>query len=152
MAEAILNSAGRGVFRAHSAGSHPSGQVHPLALETLRRNRVPFHGAHSKGWHEFTGPGAPPLDFVFTVCDRAAREECPSWPGQPLVAQWAIPDPSESGGTEEEREAAFQAAFIQLQTRVNLFVDLPFAVLERRSLGEKLHAIGRGPLSQRDWR
>ncbi len=143
MAEALLNAEGRGTFKAYSAGSHPKPEVHPLALDQLRRSRLPAEGYRSKSWSEFSAPGAPKLDFVFTVCDNAANEVCPVWPGQPMTAHWGIPDPAAAVGTEEERQKAFLKAFLQLQTRINLFLALPVESLDRLSLQQKLRDIGR---------
>jgi arsenate reductase len=143
LAEAILNQEGGGRFKAHSAGSHPKGQVHPLALERLRMAKLPTAGLHSKSWDEFAAPGAAELDFVFTVCDRAAREACPSWPGQPLAAHWGIPDPAAVEGTDAVMEDAFRLAFQQLQTRINLLVSLRLESLQRFCLQQQLQDIGR---------
>jgi arsenate reductase len=142
MAEAILNRLGRGAFKAYSAGSHPKGEVHPLALAQLRKAKLPSGGYRSKSWSEFSVPDAPKLDFVFTVCDNAANEACPVWPGQPMTAHWGIPDPAAAVGTEVERQKAFLKAFLQLQTRINLFLALPVASLDRLSLQQKLRDIG----------
>lgn len=143
LAEAILNHAGLGTFKAYSAGSHPKGEVHPLALEQLRMSKLPSEGYRSKSWSEFAAPGAPKLDFVFTVCDRAAREDCPTWPGQPLAAHWGIPDPAAVEGTEDVRKNAFLNSFMQLQTRINLFVSLKLESLSRFSLQQELRNIGK---------
>jgi arsenate reductase (thioredoxin) len=143
LAEAILNQTGRGTFKAFSAGSHPKGEVNPLALDQLRKSKLPISGYRSKSWNEFIVPGAPTLDFVITVCDKAAGESCPTWPGQPLVAHWGIPDPAEVEGNEEVKEDAFLHSFLQLQTRINLFVALKVDSLNRFSLDQKLRAIGK---------
>jgi arsenate reductase len=143
LAEALLNQAGRGAIRAYSAGSHPKGEVHPLALEQLRKSKLPSEGYRSKSWREFASPDAPKLDFVFTVCDQAADEACPVWPGQPMTAHWGIPDPAAVEGTEETKRQAFLKAFLQLQTRINLFLSLPAGSLDRLSLQQKLQDIGR---------
>jgi len=143
LAEAFLNQAGRGTFKAYSAGSQPKGEVHPLALEQLRRSNLPAEGYRSKSWSEFSAPGAPKLDFVFTVCDNAAKEVCPIWPGQPMTAHWGIPDPAAVEGTDEVQQKAFLNAFLALQTRINLFLALPVKSLDRLSLQQKLKDIGK---------
>jgi arsenate reductase len=143
MAEALLNAMGRGAFNAYSAGSHPKPEVHPLALEQIRKAKLPHAEYRSKSWNEFSTPGAPKLDFVFTVCDNAAKEACPFWPGQPMTAHWGIPDPAAAAGTEEEKQRAFQRAFLQLQTRINLFLALPMKSLDKLSLQQKLQDIGK---------
>ena len=145
MAEALLNHWGRGRFRAFSAGSHPKGAVHPLTLQTLERAHLPTAGARSKSWDEFSQPGAPKLDFVFTVCGNAAKEECPFWPGQPMTAHWGVDDPAAVEGTPEERARAFNRAMRELDARIKLFMALPLASLDTMALQEKLHAIGRTP-------
>jgi len=143
LAEAILNREGAGRFRAHSAGSHPKGQVHPYALDLLKRMNYPVAGARSKDWEEFAKPGAPPLDFAFTVCDAAAGEVCPVWPGQPMTAHWGLPDPAAVEGSEAEKRAAFADAFRMLNNRISIFVNLPIASLDRLALQKRLDAIGR---------
>jgi arsenate reductase (thioredoxin) len=143
MAEAILNAADKIKFRAFSAGSHPTGTVNPLALEILQRNRLSIEGLHSKDWSEFSRPGAPSLHFVFTVCDQAAAEPCPVWPGQPMTAHWGIRDPAAVQGTEQEKRKAFLTAFTELQRRIWLFMNLPFETLSNLALKEKLDEIGR---------
>ena len=145
MAEALLNHWGQGRFRAFSAGSHPKGAVHPLTLQTLDRAHLPTEGARSKSWDEFSQPGAPKLDFVFTVCGNAAKEECPFWPGQPMTAHWGVDDPAAVEGTPEERARAFNRAMRELDARIKLFMALPLASLDTMALQEKLHAIGRTP-------
>lgn len=142
MAEVMLNSMGKGRFRACSAGSHPKGAVHPLALELLAKNRLPTEGLRSKDWEEFARPGAPQLDFVFTVCDNAAGEVCPVWPGQPMTAHWGIPDPAAAEGSDDEKRKAFFVAYNQLSTRLSLFVNLPLDRLDGLSLKKKLDQIG----------
>jgi len=142
MAEALLNAMGRGRFRACSAGSYPKCEVHPLARELIRKNRLPVEALRSKSWDEFARPGAPQMDFVFTVCDNAAGEVCPVWPGQPMTAHWAIPDPAAATGTAEERRKAFFTAYNQLSNRLSIFVDLPLANLDRLALKKKLDEIG----------
>lgn len=143
MAEVLLNSLGRGRFYAYSAGSHPAGQVNPLAIELLQKNHLPTEGLRSKDWEEFARPGAPRLDFVFTVCDKAAGEVCPVWPGQPMTAHWGVPDPAEVTGTDEQKRKAFFVAFNQLQNRINLFVNLPFDKIDRMKLQQALNEIGK---------
>jgi len=143
LAEAYLNSASGGRFRAFSAGSHPTGKVNPLALELLRKNRISTEGLRSKAWDEFAAPGAPRLHFVFTVCDRAAGETCPVWPGQPVTAHWGVPDPAAVERSDEEKRRAFLVAYTQLSTRIRLFLDLPLDKLERQTLQLRLHDIGR---------
>jgi arsenate reductase (thioredoxin) len=146
LAEAILNHlpTGRGRFRAFSAGSHPKGQVNPFALELLTQNRLSITGLRSKAWDEFAKPDAPKLDFVFTVCDQAAAEPCPLWPGQPMTAHWGVPDPAAVQGTDDEQRKAFREAFIVLRRRIELFVSLPFEKLTRFALEERVQQIGRG--------
>jgi protein-tyrosine-phosphatase len=146
MAEALLNhpTIGHGRFKAYSAGSHPKGQVHPLALETLAANHLPTQGFRSKSWDEFAGPGAPVMDFVFTVCDDAAAEMCPVWPGQHMTAHWGLPDPAAATGTDEEKRRAFRDALITLRRRIELFVSLPFDKLDQLALSHRLKEIGRG--------
>ena len=143
LAEAYLNSAGRGRFRAFSAGSHPTGRVNPFALELLAKNRIDAASPRSKGWDEFARPGAPALDFVFTVCDNAAGEVCPVWPGQPMTAHWGIADPAAVFGADDERRKAFLRAFTELTARINLFISLPIDKLDRLTLQSRLAAIGK---------
>ena len=143
MAEAYLNASGNGRFAAYSAGSHPGGKVNPFALELLRKNRIDTEGLRSKSWDEFARPGAPALDFVFTVCDNAAGEVCPFWPGQPMTAHWGIQDPAAVQGTDEDKRKAFLRAFSELSTRINLFMSLPLGKLDRLVLKKKLEEIGR---------
>jgi arsenate reductase len=142
-AEVLLNSLGRGRFRGSSAGSHPTGSVHALALEKLHREGLPTVGLRSKIWDEFMRPDAPPLDFVITVCDKAAGEVCPAWPGQPITAHWGVPDPAAVQGPENEKKLAFAQAFAVLQRRISLFTNLHPESLERFALEEKVRAIGR---------
>jgi arsenate reductase (thioredoxin) len=142
LAEAYLNSAGRGRFTGYSAGSHPAGKVNPFALELLEKNRLPTTGLRSKNWDEFARPGAPQLHFVFTVCDNAAGEMCPVWPGQPITAHWGVADPAAVVGTEQERRKAFLRAFTELSTRINLLLALPVDKLDRLTLKRKLDEIG----------
>jgi arsenate reductase len=141
--EALLNYWGRGRFRAFSAGSHPKRDVHPLALGVLRHHHIPLGNPHTKSWDEFASPDAPPLDFVFTVCDNAANEVCPVWPGQPITAHWGIQDPAAVEGTHEERVRAFNNAFRELDARLKLFTSLRFELLDRLALKRELDAIGR---------
>jgi protein-tyrosine-phosphatase len=143
IAEALLNYWGKGRFRAFSAGSHPKGQVHPLALDVLRRARVPVDNARSKSWDEFATPDAPPLDFVFTVCDNAAQEVCPIWPGQPMTAHWGIADPAAVDGTDEEKERAFARALRELDARLKIFTSLRLEALDRLALQRQLDEIGQ---------
>jgi arsenate reductase len=142
-AEAILNALGKDKFRAFSAGSHPAGSVNPLALELLEKNRLPIKGLHSKDWNEFSGQGAPFMHFVFTVCDQAAAEPCPVWPGQPMTAHWGIRDPAAVTGTEEAKRKAFLTAYTELYRRISLFINLPFDKLSNLALKERLDEIGR---------
>ena len=143
IAESLLNRHGAGRFRAYSAGSQPKGAVHPMAIELLGRLGLPIVGLRSKGWDEFARPGAPALDFVFTVCDNAANEVCPVWPGQPMTAHWGIPDPAAAVGTEDERRRAFAEALRQLTNRIRIFVSLPMAKLDRIGLQRRIDEIGR---------
>ena len=143
MAEALLNYWGRGRFRAYSAGSRPRGEVHPLTLEVLERSHLPAADARSKSWSEFSAPGSPRLDFVFTVCGNAAKEQCPYWPGQPMTAHWGIPDPAAVKGTEEQVRKAFREAFFLLDRRISLFLNLPLSTMERLALKKELDDIGR---------
>jgi len=143
LAEAYLNSAGQGRFSAHSAGSHPAGRVNPYALELLEKNRLPTAGLRSKNWDEFARAGAPKLDLVFTVCDNAAGETCPVWPGQPITAHWGVADPAAVQGTDAEKRKAFLRAFTELSARINLLLALPVDKLDRRVLQKKLDDIGR---------
>src|SRR5918992_1034078 len=149
MAEALLNALGRGRFRAFSAGSHPTGRVHPLALEILEKVQLPVAGLRSKSWEEFARPDAPPLDFVFTVCDNAAGEACPAWPGQPMTAHWGIEDPAAFEGSEDEKRRRFYRIFGYLRNRVMIFTCLPFDKLDKLSLQKRLDEIGRG---RESWR
>jgi arsenate reductase len=143
LAEALLNAMGGKRFRAYSAGSHPKGAVNPHALKLLAKSRLPAEGLRSKSWDEFAAPGAPKLDFVFTVCDDAAGEVCPVWPGQPLTAHWGIPDPAAATGTEEEIDRVFFKAYEQLQRRISLFTSLRLESLDRVALQKRIEDIGR---------
>jgi arsenate reductase len=142
MAESLLNFRGKGRFRGYSAGSQPKGQVHPLSLETLERSHLPAEGLRSKSWNEFSGPEAPRMDFVFTVCGNAAHEQCPRWPGQPMTAHWGVDDPAAVEGSREQQARAFQRALRELDARIQLFVSLPFDTLDRMALQQKLRDIG----------
>jgi len=143
MAEAILNRKGQPVFTAYSAGSRPAGAVRPEALVQLAAARLPTEGLRSKSWDEFAQPGAPEMDFVFTVCDHAAREVCPVWPGQPMTAHWGVPDPAVATGTTEQIERAFRDAFSILDRRISLFISLPLASLDKLAIQRKIEDIGR---------
>lgn len=143
LAEAYLNSAGKGRFVAYSAGSHPAGKVNPYAIGLLEKNRLPTQGLRSKNWDEFAVPNAPKMDFVFTVCDNAAGEVCPLWPGQPMTAHWGIADPAAVVGSEEAKRKAFLRAFTELSTRINLLLALPVGKLDRIALKRELDEIGK---------
>jgi len=143
MAEAILNLKGRPHFTAYSAGSHPTGKVRPEALRQLETAHIPTEGLRSKAWDEFSLPSAPKLDFVFTVCDNAAKEVCPVWPGQPLTAHWGIPDPAAIRGTAADVERGFRDAFFILERRISLFLSLPLASLDSLAIKREIYNIGR---------
>nr|WP_231501665.1 arsenate reductase ArsC [Bordetella petrii] len=143
LAEGLLNGLGQGRFRAWSAGSQPKGEVHPLALATLQRLGLPADGYRSKSWDEFATPDGPQFDFIFTVCDNAAGEACPIWPGKPMTAHWGVPDPAAATGTQEERLKAFQDAALALKRRIELFLALPFDRLDGMSLQQQLRDIGK---------
>lgn len=145
LAESILNHplVGKNRFRAFSAGSHPTGTVNPFAIELLKKNRIPTDDLRSKSWDEFARPDAPPLDFVFTVCDKSAGETCPAWPGQPMTAHWGVSDPAAVEGDDEEKRKEFFTVFNQLQNRILLFANLPLASLDKIALKQKLDDIGR---------
>jgi arsenate reductase len=143
LAEAILNSVGKGRFRAFSAGSRPAGKVNPYAIELLQTQRLPVTDLRSKNWDEFAAAGAPHLDFVFTVCDNAAGEVCPVWPGKPMTAHWGIPDPAAVSGSDEEKRKAFAAAFKLLHRRISLFAILPFTRLDAIAIKREIDQIGR---------
>jgi arsenate reductase len=143
MAEAILNFKGKSTFTAYSAGSHPTGTVRPEALTQLERAGVPTQGLHSKSWDEFAKPNAVPLDFVFTVCDNAAQEVCPLWPGQPMTAHWGVPDPAAVHGTSEEIERAYREAFVTLERRIGLFLCLPLSSIDKLAIKKEIDRIGR---------
>ena len=143
LAEAILNQIGKGRFRAYSAGSHPAGQVNPYVLETLAAQNLPVAELRSKSWDEFAAPGAPALDFVFTVCDNAAGEVCPVWPGQPVSAHWGIEDPAAVKGDDAARRHAVHTALQLLNRRISVFINLPFAKLDKMALKQEVDSIGR---------
>jgi arsenate reductase len=143
MAEAIMNHKGAPHFTTYSAGSHPSGSVRREALSQLEASHLPTAGLRSKSWDEFAQPGAPPMNFVFTVCDNAANEVCPVWPGQPVTAHWGIPDPAAVKGTEEQVRKAFREAFLLLDRRITLFLNLPLSTMDRIALKKELDDIGR---------
>lgn len=142
MAEAIMNRKGFPNFTAFSAGSHPKGAVHPAALRQIEAAKLPIAGLRSKDWSEFAKPGAPRLDFVFTVCDNAAKEVCPYWPGQPMTAHWGVPDPAAVEGTPEQIEKAFRDAFIMLDRRIGLFLCLPLSSLDSLAIKKEIDRIG----------
>ncbi len=149
LGEVLLNRLGAGRFRAYSAGSHPSGQVHPLTLDVLSRNGLPTNGLRSKSWDEFAAADVPVMDFVFTVCDDAAGEVCPIWPGQPMTAHWGIEDPAAVEGPDFEKRAAFNNAFRFMRNRIAAFVSLPLASIDKMSLQTRLKAIGESEGSTR---
>ena len=148
LAEAYLSSAGRGRFVAYSAGSHPAGRVNPLALDLLEKRRMGTAGLRSKNWDEFAAPGAPKMDFVFTVCDNAAGEACPVWPGQPITAHWGVADPAAVQGSDADKRKAFLKAFTELSTRINLMLALPIKKLDRQALTVRLKDIGKGEVAR----
>ena len=143
MAEGILNFRGKPPFKAYSAGSHPSGQVRPEALRELEAANLPTASARSKSWDEFAQPGAPEMDFVFTVCDNAANEVCPVWPGQPMTAHWGIADPAAVSGSPDEVQRAFREAFVALDRRIGLFLSLPLQSLDRLAIQREINRIGK---------
>jgi len=142
MAEAILNQKGKPNFTAYSAGSHPSGRVHASAIKQLEMARLPTVGLRSKNWDEFAKPGAPQMNFVFTVCDNAAKESCPLWPGQPMTAHWGIPDPANATGSPEQIDRAFRDAFVALDRRISLFLALPLSSLDKLAIKKEIDRIG----------
>jgi arsenate reductase len=144
--EALFNTMGAGRFKAYSAGSHPTGRVNPFAIEQVQALGYPVDGLRSKSWDEFAQPGAPELDFVITVCDRAAGEVCPFWPGQPVTAHWGFPDPAAVEGTDAEKRAAFAQTLRQIRNRVQLFLSLPIETLDRMAIEKKVRAIGQESL------
>ena len=141
--EAIMNAMANGRFTAYSAGSHPAGSVNPMTIELLQKNRFPTDGLRSKSWDEFAQPGAPRLDFVFTVCDNAAGEVCPIWPGQPVTAHWGVEDPADVEGDDEAKRKAFLKAFTTLRRRIELFLSLPHGKLDKLALSQRLNTIGK---------
>lgn len=143
MAEAILNYRGKPRFKAYSAGSHPSGKVRPEAMRELEAANLPTAGLRSKSWDEFAQPGAPVMDFVFTVCDNAAHEVCPVWPGQPMTAHWGIADPAAAQGSADEVQRAFREAFVSLDRRIGLFLSLPIRALDRLAIQREINRIGK---------
>jgi arsenate reductase len=143
LAESLLNHWGRGKFSGFSAGSFPRGQVHPFAVDLLKRMNLPAENLRSKSWDEFAAPGAPPIDFTITVCDNAAREVCPIWPGKPMTAHWGVADPAAVEGTDMDKAAAFRKAFKELETRIKLLTSLPINSLDRMTLQSKLREIGK---------
>jgi arsenate reductase len=143
LAEGLLNATGKERFTAYSAGSHPKGEVHPLALRELQRLRIPADGFRSKSWQEFAVPGAPVMDFVFTVCDQAAGEVCPVWPGQPMTAHWGMPDPAAVMGNEAEKEKAFRDAAVTMKRRLDLMMALPLLSLDRMAIQHQVKDIGK---------
>ena len=142
MAEVLLNHLGKGCFHAFSAGSHPAGQVNPLALELLRKRSLPVDGLRSKDWGEYAQPGAPAMDFVITVCDKAAGEQCPFWPGQPITAHWGFEDPAAATGSEEARRRVFERVYIEIGRRIELLLALPVEKLDRLALQQHVREIG----------
>jgi protein-tyrosine-phosphatase len=145
LAEVLLDHWGKGRFRAYSAGSFPKSAVHPMALDLIRTLDLPTAGLRSKSWDEFAVPDAPEMDFIFTVCDQAAGETCPVWPGKPMTAHWGLPDPATATGSESERRQAFREALRVLENRIKLFTSLPVDVLDRLALKNRLAEIGRAP-------
>jgi len=143
IAEALLNASGHARFRGYSAGSHPKGAVHPMAIEELQRLHVPTEGLRSKSWEEFARPHAPKLDFVFTVCDQAAGEMCPVWPGQPLTAHWGMPDPAAAEGSDEAKRKAFRDVAVLMKRRLDLMLALPLERLDRLALHQEIRDIGK---------
>ena len=143
MAEAILNQKGKPNFSAYSAGSHPTGRVNPCALAQIESAKLPTTGLRSKNWDEFAQPGAPKMDFVFTVCDNAANEICPVWPGQPMTAHWGIPDPAAVAGTPDQIAKAFRDAYVSLDRRISLFLALPLASLDALAIKKEITSIGK---------
>jgi arsenate reductase len=143
LAEGLMTALGKGRFVGHSAGSHPKDRPHPLALQTLAAHGIPTDGFRSKSWDEFAQPGAPALDFVFTVCDQAAGEACPYWPGQPMTAHWGLPDPAAVQGSEDQQRKAFLDTFVALKRRIELMLALPLASLDKLALQHELKGIGQ---------
>jgi arsenate reductase len=145
-AEALFNTLGAGRFKAYSAGSQPTGRVNPFAIEQVQALGYSVDGLRSKSWHEFAQPGAPEMDFIVTVCDNAAGEVCPLWPGRPVTAHWGFPDPAAVKGSDEEKRAAFAQTLRQIQNRVRLFLSLPLETLDRMAIESRMRAIGQEPL------
>ncbi len=143
LSEVMMTAMGAPRFKAYSAGSHPNGTVNPFAIELLQKNRMPVEGLRSKSWDEFAAPGAPELDFVFTVCDSAAGEVCPLWPGQPITAHWGVEDPASVQGSDDDKRKAFFNAYNRLQNRIQLFLSLPLSKLDRVALTQRLKDIGQ---------
>jgi len=143
LAESLLNHWGNGRFHGYSAGSFPKGQVHPISIALLQQLNLPTEGLRSKSWDEFAAPGAPPLDFIFTVCDNAAGEVCPVWPGKPMTAHWGIEDPAAASGTDAEKWTAFRKTLRELENRIKLFINLPVATLNKITLQRRIEAIGK---------
>jgi arsenate reductase (thioredoxin) len=143
LSEVMMNVMGAPRFKAYSAGSHPNGTVNPFAIELLQKNRMPVEGLRSKSWDEFAAPGAPELDFVFTVCDSAAGEVCPFWPGQPITAHWGVEDPAAVQGSDDDKRKAFFNAYNRLHNRIQLFLSLPLSKLDRSALTQRLKDIGK---------
>jgi arsenate reductase len=143
LAESLIDHLGQGKFRGYSAGSHPKGQVHPISMALLKQLKLPTENLRSKSWDEFAAPGAPILDFVFTVCDNAAGEVCPYWPGQPMTAHWGVEDPVAVDGTDAQKWEAFRRAFRTVENRIRLFVSLPVAMLDNMALKARIDAIGK---------
>jgi arsenate reductase len=146
LAEALFNTLGAGRFKAYSAGSHPTGRVNPFAIEQIERLGYPVGNLRSKSWDEFAQPGSPPMDFIVTVCDNAAGEACPLWPGQPIAAHWGFPDPAAVEGSDEVKRAAFEQTLRQIRNRVQLFLSLPLEMLDHMAIESRMKAIGREPL------
>ena len=146
MAEALLNHMGKGRFKAYSAGSHPTGRVNPFTLELLDKNRLPTANLRSKSWDEFSAPKAPRMDFTLTVCDKAAGEVCPIWPGQPMSAHWGFEDPAAFEGPDDKKRERFEQVFRQIMTRLRIFLSLPIERLDRLSLHQRIREIGKTPL------
>ena len=143
LAQALIGHWGKGRFKGYSAGSFPKGEVHPMALDLLENLQLPIRGLRSKSWNEFVRPGAPVMDFVFTVCDQAAGEACPVWPGNPVTAHWGVPDPAAVEGTQDERRRAFREAYVTLENRIKLLVALPIDKLDRLAIKRNVDEIGR---------
>ena len=148
LAEALISQWGQGRFRGFSAGSHPKGTVHPIALQLLKKMNLPTEGLRSKSWDEFAVPGARPLDFIFTVCDNAAGEVCPYWQGQPMTAHWGVPDPAAVEGSDTDKWLAFRDTFRLLDNRIKIFTSLPLSSFDRMKLQQRLDAIGRARLPE----